>query len=373
MKLPDNPVELAKLLVSIPSVSPEGEAGGTRPGEAAIAACVADLLRALGGEVTVDEVMPGRPNVIGRFAASTPNAPTLALVPHLDTVGVAGMTVAPFDPVVKDGRLFGRGSVDTKGPMAAALWGLRRWLESPGPRGLNVVFAATMGEEELSVGAKALCEAGFTANFAIALEPTELRLVRAAKGVLRLWVRAKGRAAHGSTPERGVNAIYRMTDFLTACRDRLSPAFAAARHEILGGASLNVGVVQGGAELNIVADECVAGLDIRTHAGFDNDAALAAVRQEAAGMEISLHRRGEPFELAPSHPWVRRLAADTRGVMAVPWFSDANVFNAFGIPAVALGPGSIQQAHTAAEYIETRALEEGADAFVKILRGVLVA
>ncbi|HEY0944947.1 MAG TPA: M20/M25/M40 family metallo-hydrolase [Opitutaceae bacterium] len=369
MKLPDNPVELAKLLVSIPSVSPEGETGGTRAGEAAMAACVADVLRALGGEVTVEEVQPGRPNVIGRFAASTHNAPTLALVPHLDTVGVAGMTVAPFDPVVRDGRLFGRGSVDTKGPMAAALWGLRQWLQSPGPRRLNVLFVATMGEEELSVGAKALCHAGFKADFAIALEPTELNVVRAAKGVLRLWVQAKGRAAHGSTPERGLNAIYRMADFLTACRDRLSPAFAAARHETLGGASLNVGLVRGGSELNIVADHCVTGLDIRTHSGFDNDAALEAVRQEAAGMDVSIHRRGEPFDLPSSHPWVRQLVSHAQGELTVPWFSDANVFNAFGIPAVAFGPGSISQAHTAAEYIETRALEEGAAVFARILDG----
>ncbi|MBI5767327.1 MAG: M20/M25/M40 family metallo-hydrolase [Verrucomicrobia bacterium] len=368
MKFPASVTELLRDLVAIPSVSPEGDSGGTTPGEAAMGAQVAALLRALGAEVTVTDVQPGRPNVVGRFASGRADAPTLALVPHLDTVGVAGMTVAPFAPEIRDGRLHGRGACDTKGPMAAALWAIHDWRRTvPAPR-LNLIFAATMGEEELSTGARALCAGGFRADFAIALEPTDLKFVHAAKGVLRVWVDAAGRAAHGATPERGRNAVFATLPFLAACRDQLAPRFAGTVHPDLGPASLNVGIVRGGQELNVVPDRCRVGLDIRTHPTLDNDTALTAVRDAAPGLDVAVHRTGPPFVVAPAHPWLQRLAPHARGCMSVPWFSDANIFNAHGIPAVAFGPGSIAQAHTIDEFIEVAALEEGARAFGAILR-----
>ncbi|EIQ00431.1 acetylornithine deacetylase/succinyldiaminopimelate desuccinylase-like deacylase [Opitutaceae bacterium TAV1] len=369
MKFPSSVVELLCELVARPSVSPEGDAGGTAPGEQVMADYVAGLLRVLGGEVTVTEVQPGRPNVIGRFPARGErdgrDAPAVALVPHLDTVGVAGMTIPPFAPEVREGRVYGRGACDTKGPMAAALWALAQWLRSPGAERSRVtwVFAATMGEEEMSTGAKALCRSGFRADFAVALEPTDLRIVRAEKGVLRVWVEAAGRACHGATPERGDNAIYRLLPFLRACQEELAPLLAAARHPDLGGASLNLGVVSGGGELNIVPDVCRTGLDIRTHPGMPNDEALARVQaaaEAAGGLQVRVHRDGPPFALAADHPWVKKLAAHAKGVEVAPWFSDANVLNAHGTPAVAFGPGSIAQAHTKDEFIEVAALEEGA-------------
>jgi acetylornithine deacetylase/succinyl-diaminopimelate desuccinylase-like protein len=369
MKFPTSVTQLLRDLVAIPSVSPEGDSGGTRPGEAAIGAYVADLLRTLGADVTVTEVQPGRPNVVGHFRGASAGSPTLAIVPHLDTVGVAGMTVSPFGAEVRDGKLFGRGACDTKGPMAAALWGLQQWRKSTAAPKFNVVFAATMGEEELSTGARALCASGFRADFAIALEPTELKIVHAAKGVLRVWIDVAGRAAHGATPERGQNAVYAALPFLSACRDTLAPRFAAEIHPVLGDASLNVGIVHGGTELNVVPEHCRLGLDIRTHPLFDNDAALAAVRSAAAGHDVKVHRAGPPFALDRNHGRLSSLTPHARGFVNVPWFSDANIFNAHGIPAVAFGPGAIAQAHTADEFITVAALEEGARAFAGILEG----
>ncbi|MDR1009755.1 MAG: M20/M25/M40 family metallo-hydrolase [Opitutaceae bacterium] len=409
MLFPSSVIELLCELVARPSVSPEGDAGGTPPGERVVADYVAGLLRALGGEVMVTDVRPGRPNVVARFPArggrgtrgvrderdgrsvrderdtrgardvcderDGRDAPVVALAPHLDTVGVAGMTIPPFAPQVRDGRVYGRGACDTKGPMAAALWALARWLRSPGAARSRVtwVFAATMGEEEMSTGAKALCESGFRADFAVALEPTDLRVVRAEKGVLRVWVESAGRACHGATPGRGDNAIYRMLPFLHACRDGLAPMLEAARHPDLGGASLNLGVVRGGGELNIVPDACRAGLDIRTHPGMPNDTVMEHVRAAAGaagGLRVRMHREGPPFALAADHPWVRRMAAHARGVEVAPWFSDANVFNAHGTPAVAFGPGSIAQAHTGDEFIGVAALEEGARVLEAFIRDV---
>ena len=374
MDVPTFPASVEDLLcelIAIPSVSPEGDAGGSAPGERAVADYVAGLLRGLGAEVAVTEVLPGRPNVVGRFPSRFGDAPTVALVPHLDTVGVAGMTVPPFAPTRRDARIYGRGACDTKGPLAAALWALAEWTRDARAAESRVtwVFAATMGEEELSVGASALVAAGFRADFAVVLEPTDLRVVRAGKGVLRVWAEAAGRACHGSTPERGENAIYKLLPFLSSCRDELAPAFAAQRDADLGPASLNVGVMAGGGELNIVPDAARAGLDIRTHPGFANDAALSAVRV-AAGENISVrvHRQGPPYALPVDHAWVKRLATHARGVETAPWFSDANVLNAAGTPAVAFGPGSITQAHTRDEFISEQALADGVRALREFIR-----
>ena len=368
MKIPRSCLHLLKDLVSIPSVLPGGETGGSLPGEAAVANYVAAFLRGCGADVELQEVEPGRPNVIARFRATKSDRPTVALIPHLDTVGVAGMTVKPFQPKVRGGRLYGRGACDTKGPMAAALWALRGWSRRRATREFNVVFAATMGEEELSVGASALCWSGFRVDFAVVLEPTDLKVVHAAKGVVRLWVRADGRAAHGSTPELGQNAVYAMAPFLRRCREVLAPRFARARHPVLGSASINLGVMRGGTELNIVPEACEIGLDIRTHPNFDHEKVLNEITAAADGLRLDVYRSGPSFSISRENPWLRSLAKVGHGFAAVPWFSDANVLNAHGIPAVAFGPGSIAQAHTADEFITLEALESGARAFEALLR-----
>lgn len=369
MTFPADPVALLSELIAVPSVSPEGDAGGTIPGERAMAHHVAALLRLMGAEVTVTDVSSGRPNVIGRFPCAVPGAPVVAFVPHSDTVGVTGMTVPAFTPTVRDGRVYGRGACDTKGPMAAALWALSQWRRSPlaGSSRVQWVFAMTMGEEEMSTGASALCAAGFKADFALILEPTEMQAVRAGKGVLRLWIAAEGRACHGSTPELGDNAIYKLLPFAQSCRDELAPAFAGRIDPALGGASLNLGVFRGGGELNIVPDRALVGMDIRTHPGLNNEEALARVRSCAGDLTVTVHRDGPPYALPEDHTWLRRLRPFTRGITTAPWFSDANVFNAHGIPAVAIGPGSIRQAHTHDEFIEIAALEEGAEAFRRFI------
>lgn len=366
MRFPASLPALLSELVAIPSVTPGYDSGGTPPGEGALGDHVAALLAALGAEVSRQEVAPGRANVIGHFRRRA-NAPTIALVPHLDTVGVKGMTVAPFAAKIRHGRLYGRGACDTKGPMAAALWAVKSWCHAAAPA-CNVVIAATVGEEELSVGASALAAAGFHADFAVALEPTELRVVHAAKGVLRLWVTARGRAAHAATPQAGDNAIYRALPFLRRCAESLAPEFAAQQHPVLGSASLNVGLVEGGAGLNVVPAHCTVGLDLRTHPSFTNEAALAAVQRAASDLEVTVHRDGPAFALPAEHPWVQTLARHAQGVTHVPWFSDANVFNAHGIPAVAFGPGSIAQAHTADEFIALDALADGAKALEQFLK-----
>lgn len=365
-------VDAAKILrelVGIPSVHPEADPGGTLPGEAAMAGWVADHLRSLGADVRRQDLAPGRPTVVGVFEPVRPARATIAFAPHLDTVGVRGMTMAPFTLTQRAGRLHGRGACDTKGPMAALLAAFGRWTRSPAARASDIrwIIAATAGEEQGSLGARALVKNGFHADFAIALEPTDLRVVHAAKGILRVWIEVPGRAAHGANPDRGDNAIYRALPLIEALKNELGPGLASKRHPVLGGGSLNLGVVQGGGELNVVPAQCRLGLDIRVHPDFPGPGVLkllrTAIKRHAPRARLVMHREGPAFVTERTEPWAKRLRRAGRGWATADWFCDANIFAGHGIPSVAFGPGSIAQAHTKDEYIARQELEAGVGAF----------
>jgi acetylornithine deacetylase/succinyl-diaminopimelate desuccinylase-like protein len=356
-------------LVALPSVHSEADPGGTIPGEAAAGAWMAERLKSLGADVETRLLAPGRPTVLGVFAPVRRARATIVFAPHLDTVGVRGMTVPAFQLTKRGGRLHARGACDTKGPTAALLAALAHWTRSSAARTGDIrwVIAATAGEEQGSLGAQALVKAGFKADFAVALEPTDLRVVHAAKGVLRVWIDVPGRAAHGAKPERGDNAVYRALPLIAALQREIGPALASRVHPVLGGCSLNLGIVQGGGEMNLVPALCRLGLDIRLHPGFPSPAVLkllhSAIAQHAPRARLTLHREGPSFVTERTDPWAKRLRASGRGWAAADWFCDANIFAGAGIPSVAFGPGSIAQAHTKDEYILERELRAGVDAF----------
>ncbi len=367
--------KILRELVAIPSVHPEADPGGTVPGEAAAAAWMEEMLRRLGADTSRQEIAPGRPTVLGVFAPARKARATVVFAPHLDTVGVRGMTVPPFALTARGDRLHGRGACDTKGPTAALLAAFAHWTGSAAARRGDIrwIVAATAGEEQGSLGAQALVQGGFTADFAVALEPTDLRVVHAAKGILRVWIDVPGKAAHGAKPERGRNAVYAALPLLAYLKDEFGPWLAAQRHPVLGRSSLNLGVVQGGGELNLVPDRCRLGLDIRVHPGLPGDEVLrrlrAAVRTLVPAAKVAVHRTGPAFVTARTDPWARAVRRAGRGWAAADWFCDANIFAGAGIPAVAFGPGSIAQAHTRDEFILARELAAGTAAFRALLDG----
>ena len=363
-------------MVALPSVHPEAAAGRSVPGEAAVAAWMTDRLQRLGAAVRLHPLAAGRPSVVAVLEPAARATATVILMPHLDTVGVDGMSVPPFQLTRGvDGRLHGRGACDTKGPTAALLAALA---SAAGARAIvrgrtRWIVAASAGEEQGSLGAEALFAGGLRGDFVVALEPTRLRVVRAAKGLLRVWIEVPGRAAHGAHPERGLNAVYRALPLAESVRDRLAPWLAAHRHPLLGPGSVNLGVFCGGAEFNLVPDRCRLGLDIRLPPQLPAAKVVSRLRaliaEHCPSAKLTVHRSAPSFVTSIRHPWAKRLRCVGRGWDAVDWFCDANIASAHGIPAVAFGPGDIRQAHTRDEFILGSELEAGEAAFRSFLSG----
>lgn len=369
-------VTLLQQLVRIPSVNPDNAPGTSQTGEETIAVFLSGWLESIGAEVSLEEIRPGRPNLIARFAPRD-GRPRILLGPHLDTVGVAGMTIEAFSGEIRDGRLWGRGASDTKGPMAAMLWALHENRDLLAKLPVAVDFVGFMGEESGQWGSKDFARNhGEEYSFALVGEPTSMEIVHVTKGSLWATLRATGRAVHSSMPERGENAILKLTRALDRLDCHLGAELAGFTHPVLGRSTMNVGVIRGGARPNIVPDLAEAEIDIRitpslTAAGGALNLLKETISCHELPVEIVNPHENPPMETAADHPVVRRLFAlgGTR-LAGAPWFSDAAHLAAGGIPGVCIGPGSIDQAHTADEFIEITALREGAEFFTRFVRGL---
>jgi len=361
--MPSDAVSLLQELIRIPSVNPDGDPGTDGVGEKEIAGFIAAFLRDLGAEVTLSEVLPNRPNVVARFPTDRPAKPRLLLAPHTDTVSVGGMTIDPFGGEVWDGKIWGRGASDTKGSAAAMLWALK---ESD-TRALSheIWFAGLMGEEAGLHGSKALAGSE-TFDFVIVGEPTELQVVHATKGSTWHTLRTRGTAVHASMPERGENALYKMADVLRCIRDEIAPALATQRHPALGSPTISAGTIRGGTKVNVVPDGCELCIDMRTIPGQDLEPVLARLRAVSPGLEIESWQAA-PMFTEPDHPVIHALERSGARCTTAAWFCDAASFAERGVPAVAVGPGSIAQAHTKDEFLAIADLEAGVAFFKRFL------
>jgi acetylornithine deacetylase/succinyl-diaminopimelate desuccinylase family protein len=343
--------KLLQDLVRIPSVSPPGDTGteSKNTGEARIAEFVADFLRKLALDVELHEVEPGRPNVVGRFS-SRGGRRSVALAPHTDTVSVAGMTIDPFGGEIREGKLYGRGACDTKGSLAAMLAAVANVVRRKEFRegGLDVSLCALMGEESGSHGARALLKRGFRADFAIAGEPTNCRVVHTHKGAIAFKIITRGRSVHSSMPEQGESAIKKMAGVIDYLLGEYAESLKQIRDPILGSPAVNVGVIRGGSQLNIVPEYCEIEIDRRTVPRENYEEILQQLRKRLS-VEVEIIGACGPLYTDPQNPFVRALGQETVGA---PWFCDAAFFAAQGIPAVAFGPGDAAQAHTADEFVE---------------------
>lgn len=369
-RMPYDVTELLLELVRIPSVNPESHAGTecANTGEERIARYVGEMLASLGAEVTFEEVLPHRPNVVGRFPTRREPKARVLLAPHLDTVGVAGMTVDPFAGEISDGRLYGRGACDTKGTMAAMLWALHEHKDRLADSETEITFVGLMGEEtgqpgSIDFGAR---HPG-AYDFALVGEPTECRIVHAHKGCSWIDLAIRGRAAHASTPHLGSNAIVSTARLVQALDTAFRTSLAERFHDaLLGSPTLNLGQIAGGTRPNIVPDRTTLTLDLRTTPSLEAADPVVVLTGflDQCGLDFPVHVYERPcarsLHTPADNPFVRKLAESTGAALdTAPWFCDAAHLAAAGIPAVAAGPGSIAQAHTEDEWIALEALEQG--------------
>ncbi len=376
----DDLARLLSALVAIPSVNPMGRGlSGPEFFESKLTDYLEDWLGLLGVRVERQVVAPGRDNLLAWY--DHPGARFRILFDvHQDTVPVGGMSIPPFVPAIERGRLYGRGSCDVKGSMAAILTAFARLVRER-PRGAaSVLLACTVDEEFTHLGSSRLSKMDHGAELAVVAEPTSLDIVHCHKGVLRWKVRTSGVACHSSTPELGENAIYRMAKVLEALEAYAASLKQRTPHEILGLPTMSVGRIEGGESVNVVPDWCEVEVDRRLIPGEDAAESLRDAQQwlgahlpGATKFQFSEPGVRLPPLASDASQWLEPLtdAIETAtgrrpGLRGVPFGTDAGPLSATGTRCVVFGPGDIAQAHTKDEWIELDQVEKAAEAFFRI-------
>ena len=364
--------QLTSELVAIDSVNPTLVPGAA--GEGAVAEWLAAYLRRAGFDVEVDEVAPGRPNVIAM--AERPGAgPTRMLCGHTDTVGVEGM-VAPFTPTVRDGRLYGRGAQDMKGGLAAMVVAAEQWLNGARRGAGRVVLAAVADEEYASLGAEAVARR-WHADEAVIAEPTGMAVAITHKGFSCVEVVTHGRAAHGSRPADGIDAVLLMGRVLARLESLNRELQSRPPHPRLGTGSLHAGRIVGGSELSVYPARCSLQVERRTLPGEALDIALTEVgaildqlghSDPTFRAEVTLLLARPAYGIDERHPLpcaLRQLAAaagrDT-SITGMSFWTDAALLGAAGVPTVLFGPRGAGL-HGVDEYVVIEDLETCARIF----------
>lgn len=371
----DPAIRLLRELVATNSVNPTLVAGA--PGEADIAHAIAAEMRSFGLDVEVQEVAPDRPNAIGVLEGRRKGR-TLMLCGHLDTVGVGGMP-RPFEPIERDGRLYGRGAQDMKGGLAAMVSAARVLADGERLEAGRLVVAAVVDEEHSSLGADALVRE-WRADAAVVTEPTDLEIAIAHKGFSWIEVEVFGKAAHGSRPAEGEDAILRLGRVLQHLEALDRDLQSRMPHPRLGTGSLHASLIEGGRELSSYPDHARLKIERRTLPGETD------VLEEVTGILDHLRLEDPTFralarpifsqpayEMSPDHELPQtlgdalRLSGGTPKITGVSFWADSAVLGYAGIPSVLFGPGGAGL-HSADEYVTIADVLTCRDTLVEFVR-----
>ncbi len=342
-------------LVAVPSVNPH-LSDHPDAGEAAIAEQIVGWCAGRGIEAWTEEAAPGRPNAVARVGSGSP---VLILCAHIDTVGVAGMTIEPFTPRIEDGRLYGRGAYDMKAGAAAILCALESLAFEPA--GGTVLGAFVADEEWASAGAYDFVRR-HGGDACVVTEPSEGRLVLAHKGFVWLELRTHGVAAHGSRWDLGDSAIARMARVIAALDEFDRTELRERTHPLLGPASMHASMVTGGSGISTYAAECTARLERRTLPGETPEQVLHEVHDIAARLDETVDVRitlDRPPLVCDRDADIARTVREAARAMTgsdpeecgVGYWMDAAVFAHAGIPTVNIGAAGAG-AHAAEEWVD---------------------
>jgi acetylornithine deacetylase len=359
-------------LIRIPSVNP-ALAPEEAQGEGAIAAFVRDWLAERGIDARLEEAAPGRPNVVA--SVGTGEGPVLVFCAHLDTVGTAGMTIAPFEPRVEGERVYGRGSFDMKGGVAAILAAAHALSLSP-PRG-TLLLALVCDEEYASIGADDFVRR-HPADGCVVTEGSEGKLITAHKGFAWIEVRTEGRAAHGSRWDLGVSAISKMGRIVAALDEFDRRGLRGRTHPLVGPASLHASRIEGGVGLSTYAPSCTLQIERRMLPGETAEQAVREVEDvvrgagEVARVTCVFSRTPLPPEpdsrvARAARLGIRKATGAYAEEAGVGYWMDAAVFAQAGIPAVDYGPRG-EGAHEAVEWVDLGSVVECAHVLVETAR-----
>ncbi len=374
----DEVVDLTSALVAVDTRNPPGN-------ERPIEDVVRSSLERWQPTWTGIEPAPGRLSLIARLPhpAGPGDRPTLIINGHLDVVPVdpGGWRRDPFTPAVESGRLYGRGSADMKGGIAAAICALTTLERAGVSPACDIVFHLVADEERGGrFGTRALLEQGLIDGDACLIpEPTDLQLCVAERGLLQAYLRVHGRPGHGSRPREAVSAIEHAATLVLALH---AADFGDADHPLLGRPTANVGTIAGGNAFNTVAESCVIGLDRRVLPGATEASAEAQLRAhiEAAGVpdlryDLDVDMFGEASEMPADDPWAKQVGAAVArvtgkqpDVIGMSFTTDARfVRNQAGIPTVVCGPGAVEQAHVNDEWVSVDRLVDATAAYADLL------
>lgn len=371
-------VQLLRDLIALPSVNP----AFTTPdhpltGEHRVAEFLLAKARQAGLEAKLCPVLPRRSNLLVRLRPVGKVRARVVLAPHFDTVTVTDER--QLRPRLQQGRIYGRGACDTKGSVTAMFTAVLRLAKAGRrPQHTEILFAGLVDEENGQSGSRTLARQGLKADLAIVGEPTCLQVITAHKGDLWLRVETRGRAAHSSQPELGENAIEAMAEVVRLLQGPYAKGLKRRKHPLLGCATVNVGMISGGKQPNIVPDACEIRVDRRTLPGELDRRIIADIGRmlKRGGCAVRITDwKGAPsraLDTDPSLSLVRSLMkiAGQRRPAGVNYFSDAGVLGQAGIPSVVFGPGDIAQAHTVDEWIAVEQLNQGTDLLTRFLEGL---
>lgn len=363
--------ELLSQLISIESINPNLSKKGS--GEYRIASFLQSYMEKMGLEVHFQKISDHQANVIGVWKGSG-KGKSLMLNGHLDTVGVEGMEISPFDPILDKGKMFGRGAIDMKSGVCAQIMAVKLLMDSGITLDGDVIIACVADEEHMSKGTFKLLES-FTADAAIVTEPTDTNIVVGHKGFIWQRIRVLGRAAHGSKPDQGIDAIMKAGNILCAIHDFEELVLKNRIHPLLGRASIHASTIEGGTEMSIYPDKCLIELERRTlpgeyieHVHAETQSILNELKKNDPQLQAELSSYVErlPLEVKHDDPIVLALEKSrTRKLGEAPlegvtFWTDAALLSEKGIPTVIFGPSG-GGLHAAIEYVEMESVYQTAE------------